>query len=252
MRLSLCTPQLRTGETRAEAARRAEPSPTARDWASVNWSASGAASPFVTRRNLASLSRTREKRTVSGSGSNFLLHGLNLKKKNKNPTPPRCQRAPYQLRCSLALTAQPWLPGGRSPLTSPPSMKLSRPHSGTSLPPGQWKGGSRAGARGARPCSASEAGAVHRSRERACIRGARLEEEAPRLQPGILYTFSRPCTGSFTAARFPKPATLLGSVILQTPTAHILASCLRGVPLSLPKPKEVFNIQRKMHSAARE
>lgn len=41
------------------------------------WSASGAESPFVTRRNRASLSRTRGKRTVGGSGSNFLLHGLN-------------------------------------------------------------------------------------------------------------------------------------------------------------------------------
>lgn len=88
---------------------------------------------------------------------------------------------------------------------------------------------------------------MHGCRGQACIRGARVEEEAPRLQPGVLYTFSRPCTVSFTAARFPKPATLLGSVILQTSPAHILASCLRGVPLSLPKPREVFNIQSKMH-----
>lgn len=88
---------------------------------------------------------------------------------------------------------------------------------------------------------------MHGCRGQACIRGARVEEEAPRLQPGVLYRFSRPYTVSFTAARFPKPATLLGSVILQTPPAHILASCLRGVPLSLPKPREVFNIQSKMH-----
>lgn len=74
---------------------------------------------------------------------------------------------------------------------------------------------------------------MHGCGGQACIRGARVEEEAPRLQPGVLYTFSRPCTVSFTAARFPKPATLLGSVILQIPPAHILASCLRGVPPEL-------------------
>lgn len=59
--LSLCAPQLRAGETRVGAARRAEPSPTVRG--SSYRSGGGAASPSLTRRNRASVGRNRDEST---------------------------------------------------------------------------------------------------------------------------------------------------------------------------------------------
>ena len=97
--------------------------------------------------------------------------------------------------------------------TPPPSMKLWQPHSGTGAPLGQWDGGSG---------------------------------EAGPLQPRAFYALVRPGSAPSTAARSRRPAALLGPVILHTRNAHLLASCAHGVPLSLPKPRESFNVRGKL------
>lgn len=128
--------------------------------------------------------------------------------------------------------------------TSPPSMKLSRPHSGTSMPPSQWKGVSGAGAQGARPYAASQAGPLHPRGGRVSSHEVGAQGEARPLQPRGLYAFARPCTACSTAARSRRPAARLS---FYRQKAHILASSPRGVPPSLPKPREPFNAQRKVH-----
>lgn len=90
-------------------------------------------------------------------------------------------------------------PRRRSPgSTSPPSMKLSKPHSGTGVPPNQWDRGSGAGARGGRPrAAAREAGAEHGRGERAPTRGAGAQAEArPLPRAGPLSVLS-PGLGAF-------------------------------------------------------
>lgn len=92
-------------------------------------------------------------------------------------------------------------------------MKLSRPHSGTSVPPSQWKGVSGAGAQGARPYVASEAGAVHPRGARVFSHDAAAQGETRPLQPRGLYAFDGPCTARSTAARSRRPRS--SAVILQ-------------------------------------
>ena len=124
-RLSLCAPGLRPGESWARAARRKEPSPTARgSLTGPLWDASGG--------------RSRDE-SARGAQAPLAPQRPRLKRINENRTPPGGQRAPAPRG-----VASPWRrsPGSRRARTSPPSMKLSKPRSRTGVRAGQWEGGS--------------------------------------------------------------------------------------------------------------
>lgn len=79
-----------------------------------------------------------------------------LKNKIKTQHCPDASAPPARHRAASPWWRSPATPRAR---TSPPSMKLSRPLSGTGVPRGQWDRGSEAGV-GPRPCVDLEAGPV--------------------------------------------------------------------------------------------